>query len=270
MCDFHKWASYYPNELQHRKNPSYIDAATYKLNDIYKQFCYFDINLKLCQRPKEPPIEENTYLFFRYMYYQNALFYINNCIDYLWQMLYLSFQPNLQELYDHATMEKLLETESLTNIVDNQIKYLECINKVNALYGEILKTKRDIEKFINQKKIRSKYNYIKHRGVYHIDGLGANEAQAFQNLGIKVSYTLIDEGNIVHDCPAKAKIHRENLNLNEAIEDLTNMKVQFIASVDTIISKIIPKDYVCNKGGFSDLLSNFEFPFDITVESTHI
>lgn len=267
METYHEWAKYFPHELQHRKNPSYIDAATYKLDDLYRQFCYFDINLKIVQTSKYEGMDQKSYLFMKYMYYQNALFYINNCVDYYWQMLYLAFQPDREALYDHTVLEKLLETEALTSVVDNQIKLLFTLNKADASYEKIKELKITIEKFIADKEIRSRYNYIKHRGVFYIDGLGSNDKNAFEQYGITAKILLYDENKEI-DCLPKAKIHREKLDLDKAIEDLNEMKKQFIDSVNGTIEVIIPTNYICQNGGFADFINNFDFPFDIEIDTS--
>lgn len=265
MCDeqFHDWAKYYPSELQSHKHPSFIDIGILKINDIYRSFCYFNINLDLCLKPLDEHKNETEYLFMTNMHYQNCLFYINNCTDYFWQFLFCVCQPDTSKNYDHLHLENLLKTESIQNIVNEEINYLISLNKSNTQFQELQNTRKSLENEIQLKQIRQKYNYIKHRGTYHIKGLGGNNRTSFESLGLKVSVHLY-ENNEIDDCSPKQQVHRETLDLFQSITDLKEFKIIFIDTINKIIELMIPEDYSKTEGNIYDLINSFNFPIEIT------
>jgi len=269
MVNYHEWSKIHPDELQSRVYESFIDAAALKVFDIYRAFCYFNTSLELYSTDnlgdyKIP--DKEVRLFIKGMFVFNALFYINVCRDYMWQMLYCFCQYDSEEAYDHKKLEEIFEKEDLQNTLNELLKKLLNLatgTAKNAI-SQIIKVKSRIENnYANEYKITEKCNYIKHRGMYKIIGLDINDKTAFEQLGIKVRIDLFDQGQI--ECDPKRLMYKEEINVEEIYKQLIDFKKKFIEDFDELIRLVIPNNYIHQNGDFQDIMRNFDIPDNFNI-----
>ena len=213
MINYHNWSKYHPDEVQSREHESFIDAAAFKIVDVYTAFCYFDCSLRFFRSKNygelSTNITEENQLFFKSMFVFNALFYINSCKDYILQLIYCFCQNHSEKMYDHEVLEKEFENSDMSNLVEEKLKVLIALASVEKDKLEtILSLKRDVENYFNNKYlITYKCNYIKHRGMFHIPGMGQNNKTAFEHFGITARF-IPTEGE-PHSCkPKKTDLSR--------------------------------------------------------------
>ena len=107
--NYHEWNKIYPDEVQNREHKSYIDIAAFKVNSVYLAFSYFDYLLKYCTEVDSWDEGKNktSKIFSKSAFAFSALFYINNCREYIWQMLWCYIQFASDDHYNHNKLEKL-------------------------------------------------------------------------------------------------------------------------------------------------------------------
>ena len=255
MIDFHKWSKYTPKETNSYNNPRYIDVAALKVVDVYNSFCYAKFNLDIADTiVKTNSIDRKYQKFITLIFFQNSLFYINNCIDYMWQVLYAYCQKDNKELYDHEKFEELCKEKGLDNIVNDLIEYGIALKED---FHKVKKIKADIERKTNDLKIRSIYNHLKHRGTYAIKGLGDNSRVAFEKYGIGMIFET-PEGKTIPLQP-KPLLYREEIDLNDALNNLHTFVEFFADKFDFLIKQIIPNDFIREeKNGISAVIDCFD------------
>ena len=131
-----------------------------------------------------------------------------------------------QIIYDKKRLDKILE----------QCKYDELIYRLK-LGGleEIIEKIKEFDGYLYKSGVRTKYNYIKHRGVYHYMGLGENYTKML------IRY---------EDIEPKV-LSREEINIEEWTKILLDFDDNFVEYFNYILQKIVPEDY-CKKINMMD------------------
>lgn len=223
--NIHHWYDYGPEEHHYCLYSHNLLMACHKIEDVYRTMGLARICLENIRAEDFGElIDGNDPLskaLMRSTFINNSISYYNYCIDLSWQVLWLYYNPSEIEYSIHKREDYLKATKDCTL---EGLKLALTLAKQNKLstYVESFFT-RDTTKCI-----REKYNYIKHRGVYHIDGLGENYKQSVMNYnGFRLPL-----------------LYREELNLDNIMDELIEFDKSFVEYFEIIISSIVPKDYL--------------------------
>lgn len=174
--DYHEWFKYEPHDSQYvrfcESNPSAI-AAGYKIADVYHSFCMAKASLLYTLESNYGDLarKEDSFsnLFVKAMFIQNAIFQYAICEDLSWQVVWAYILPSDIEYLMKNEYEKM--TKECNR--DNLLEQLNCAISQKVLKAERIKD--IVSNFDNDEdvmKFRTLYNYLKHRGNIHIEGLG--------------------------------------------------------------------------------------------------
>lgn len=165
--------------------------------------------------------DENTKKFVNALLIENALGYYNYSVDYLWQAVWLAYSPEIsQEKLTTELLENILRTCDYENLI-LQLTLKPDIKMVKLLDDFFKKDEHYL-------KVRPQYNYMKHRGCFHVKGLGINDS---------VKFPIMINGQSVEG------FKRKELDAVQMKEDLLNFDKSFIDFCEIIAELIVPEDY---------------------------
>lgn len=169
----------------------------------------------------------------------NALLEYAICLDISWQVVWAYIQPSSLE-YLMKQKYKDMEKECTR---DSVVAQLKCIISQNG-YGisEAQKLLDIVTRFDNDEdtlKLRSIYNGIKHQGIIHYEGLGAN----FTEVSISINGK------------TPPMLHRKSYTVEEIEELMFAYHKKFKDYADEIISVIIPEGYLETKVDFETAIN---------------
>lgn len=222
------WRKYRPDISQYVKfaqeHANFI-LAGHKIEDVCTQFSLARASLLYLEVDDYGKlISKNDDIHLKYIrskFLFDALALYNYCIDLSWQVLYL------------------YHGDAHFGVVQNEKYYLQATKDCDkeSLRGRlVILAKRDklydyVLDFFNApltKEVREAYNYIKHRGTFHIEGLGLNEsAVPIGMAGTKLKM-----------------LSRKSINLEEWKEKLIQFDLSFVSYFDDIINTLIPEEYL--------------------------
>lgn len=159
--NIHEWIKYEPRENHYVKYPTYITAAMFQVGGVYETLCRARVSLEYttCNNYGELiyKSDESHLSFIRKTFIENAIIYYNICIDLSWQVLWLySEADNLEMIYNEKNLNEVLR-----NCNYNELLYRL---KLGVLEN-IIEKLNEFDGYVYRCGIRTKYNYIKHRGV---------------------------------------------------------------------------------------------------------
>lgn len=235
--DIDHWMKFRPSMTQYirfSQNQSHLLLAGHKIEDIYRQYKMARASLMYLEiEDYGQLIGQNDELHLAYIrskFLFDALALYNYCIDLSWQMVYLYHGDahfgavQLEEYYMQASKD--CDYESLKG-------RLVKVNKRDGLFNHI-------DKFFNAtltNEIRQAYNYIKHRGTFHVEGLGINE----NNVPIGLAgYQL-------------KMLSRKSINIDEWKEKLIQYDISFYNYFEDILKSLMPPHYSNNSVSLEEL-----------------
>lgn len=227
--DIERWFYYAPGEDLFHLYKGNVLMALHKIQDVYQTLSFARISLdSLRAENLGDLIDEDPNgvgkAVIRYMFMNNSISFYNHCIDLSWQVLWLYYNPEMNKYSIHSREDYLKSTKDCTL---GELRYPLILAKQEKLYDMI-------DEFFNREttsRIRTKYNYIKHRGVYHIDKMGENYKTS------KISY----------DGKHLPLLYREELDLEEMKSFLIEFDKSFVEYFEIIISHVVPMDFRKNK-----------------------
>lgn len=247
LKDIHYMSKYYPIEPQYFRYKTNIVMAGHKISDLYSQLCvarnflhcYKDIN----DYGQISGKDEISILFTKKYFVETSLMYYNYAVDFLWQVIWLYYNPWINEelatdeLYQKCMKECTFEELKLAMTTIGEIKLRDILQRYfsssNQLYDNL----------------RSKYNYLKHRGTFYTPGLGMNEKELMINVNgyqiPSISSTEVKPGDLY--------------NL------LMEFDKQFVGFCDYIIKIIMPLDYFNTSISWAEPI-NYYFKHRIKLE----
>lgn len=219
-----RWDKYEP-QIQHYSNFSTnITSAAIKISDVNRTFCtgrasfiFYDCD-DFGQLVRSD--DELSKLYFRSILIYNSLSSYNICIDLSWQVVWLYLSDfGLDTIYDKKKLNDYLNSCTLETLNYQLVlaKESKIRNYINEFFNEIL-----------TQKIRRKYNYYKHKGAFHVPGLGINYGNlpfGFNNLALK-------------------QFSREEFDLDEWVNILIDFHLSFMKFFEGIINFVIPTQYL--------------------------
>ena len=234
--DIHWWRNYEPKDSDYVDYHTYITSAMFQVIGVYNILCKARASLEFIECNDYGELiscsDENHLAFIRNMFIESSIIYYNICVDLSWQVLWLYCeQDDLNIIYNQKTLDKILK----------RCNYSELIYRLK-LGGleKIIKKLKEFNEYLHQSGVRTKYNYIKHRGVYHYNGFGENYStmlMSYNGMEVKI-------------------FSRKEINVNEWSEMLLNFDFEFVKYFNYILEEIVPKGYLQK----SDIFSN-EYTF---------
>ncbi len=228
MCEnvfreVHQWFNYFPDELSICRYSANQIMSLEKIKDVFHSLTYGRLCLDnlFATNYGELIVDDEAGLgraVIRSTIMNNCLSYYNYCIDYSWQVLWLYYSDMDESAFNN--MDKYIEFMKACK--------LEVLNPLLRRKNENV-IRRHINTFFNRdeiRRVRKKYNTIKHRGFYHIEGLGAN---------YKESAISIDGDRL-------PLLHREEIDLNELRQELIEFDNLFVEYFEVIIDKVVPSE----------------------------
>ncbi|WP_195238708.1 hypothetical protein [Romboutsia sp. 1001285H_161024_C4] len=234
--NIHHWYDYAPEEHHYCLYSHNLLMACHKIEDVYRSMGLARICLENIRAEDFGELidgnDELSKAVMRSTLINNSISYYNYCIDLSWQVLWLYYNPNIIEYSIHKREDYLNATKDCN---------LEGL-KLRLALAKQNKLSTYAEDFFNKKTtqcIRKKYNYIKHRGIYHIDGLGANDKESLLN----------------HNGFKLPLLYREELNLDNIMSELIEFDKSFVEYFEFIIESVVPKDYLeCTECDMNDYI----------------
>ncbi|WP_345806252.1 hypothetical protein [Bacillus subtilis] len=221
------WYKYRPgisHYLKYARDNANLIAAGHKIEDVSTQFHLARASLIYLEVDNYGQlISKNDDLHLNYIrskFLFDALALYNYCIDLSWQVLYLyhgdcHFGVVQDEKY-YLQATKDCDKESLRGRLVLVAKREEIYEYVMNFFNEPLTNE-----------IRQAYNYIKHRGTFHIEGLGLNESTV----------------PIGMDGAQLKMINRRSINIEDWKEKLIKFDISFVNYFDDIIATLMPKEF---------------------------
>lgn len=230
LDDISDWIKLTPGEIQYMRYPTNIIFSALKITDIYNVLCIARVNLHFLDNTDfgDYAKTEVAIKFIKSMHIQNSLIFYNIAVDYSWQVLWLFYNKWLNQetptsdLYEHAIegcnyQELLL---GLTLVRDYKMRDLI--------------VKPFFEKNTEYQAIRPMYNYLKHRGTFHFDGLGINRSKmlfSFHKNSTKVDLPLVT---------------RKTMDVEHTKNLLLQFDKDFVRYMSILINVVIPSNFCSN------------------------
>ncbi|WP_342537949.1 hypothetical protein MKY15_15665 [Sporosarcina sp. FSL K6-1540] len=241
LSDIHNvehWREYTPDMKQYiefAKEDANLILAGHKIQDVYIQFKMARASLMYLEIDNYGQLiaenDEFHLTFIRSKFLFDALALYNYCIDLSWQVLYL------------------YHGDAHFGVIQDEDYYIQATADCNLenLQGRLVKiAKRDgLFKYINDffistptSEIRSAYNYIKHRGTFHIEGLGLNDdAIPIDMAGYKLKM-----------------LNRKSINIEEWKQKLIQFDISFVKYFEDIIFTLMPKNFTGNSVSINSMI----------------
>ncbi|GBG09496.1 hypothetical protein PAT3040_04143 [Paenibacillus agaridevorans] len=236
--DVHHWTKYKPHEGHYAEfNPNVV-AAGFKIHETYLAFCNARTHLSASEADDFGSLtgsDDFSKTYFVTTLLQSAIAFYNYCIDLSWQAVWFYCAPDSDY--------RFIDDE------DEYIRYCKwCTSsavKLKLYLGKKEELMHHVESFYTSgipASVRTEYNYLKHRGAYHILGLGVQYA----NMHTKVngeSFNLMQ--NRVFDN-------------KDWIEKLICFDKLFVQYFEKVVSFIIPPNYTQTTNNFECVLRYYK------------
>lgn len=230
------WGKYDPNSVRiakfYEKDLSQL-AAGRKVVDTYHAFVtgraslYFSCEEHFGDLAKDD--DGFTKMFIKSLFVRNAILQFGLSLDLSWQAVWAYIYPSSVKDFLLDNYEK---HEKDCNR-DNLIAQLDCCISQGCMDAENLKDiVKDFDNDENTKKLRTLYNYIKHRGDIFIKGLGEN----LKNQGILINGESLPV------------LSRQEYKLDELQLITYNYAIAFMEYFQKIVDIIISEEYRENNG----------------------
>lgn len=245
--EIHHLMDYMPHEDKYGLYPTNIIFSCHKITDVYQTCSIARVNLHYMDSEDfgELAKDDISKLFVNTMFLQNALLYYNFSIDLSWQIIWLYYDP------------------FINNKMPNSKLFEECIKECDyenlrlrlTLARDIKLRKYYLEPFFNNptvKEIRELYNFIKHRGTVHFPGLGLNDT--------KMAFSINE-----YCAPL---VSRRTIDIKELKEKLIEFDKLFVKYLLDVINILIPDNYL-NQSSTLDSIVNYYFKYKDQLEGEH-
>lgn len=226
--DCHKWHHLFPEDKHYVNYQPNIIYALNKVDDVYYAFCNARYNGYMTENEDYGDMiatQDQLHLNSVHSnFLMNALNFYYFAIDLSWQVIYYySFDSSYYFLCDQNEYDKYGKSCNY----DNVLRALEYRNDYAIL--DILKDFSNNDLVLE---LRNLYNYMKHRGTIHFEGLGQQYSQPmFQ---VKVGNENITFGLFT----------KREQKIDELKSKLIALDKLFYDYFDNILGIIVPEDYV--------------------------
>jgi len=226
--DFHDWHRYLPQEKHYANFEPYIIYSLQKVDDVYYAFSNARYNAYMTENEDYGQMISNgselSLKMVRSNFLMNALNFYNFAIDLSWQVLFYYASDNslyfLSSPKSYDKYSNLCNYETLVNRLQYR-KELGLLHITKTFYNNSL-----------VRELRELYNYLKHRGTLHFEGLGEQYDRPYMAVEIEGE-------NIAYNMFVKREITIEELKNKLIIFDIL-----FYEYFNNILSCIVPKNYL--------------------------
>lgn len=235
---FHDWFKYQPHDVQYlryaKQNPSLV-AAGFKVGDLYSAFAYAHSALMFSLEKDYGMLakSEESIGLVQYMFVRDSILNYAICEDLSWQVVWAYIQPaNIQYLMKDGYSKLAKDCNR-----ENLLKQLECA--ISQLHTQADRLKSIIKEFDNDldvKDFRKLYNFIKHRGDIHVEGLDSQDESLMFN---------VNGQNI-------KMLSRDSYSMNSLRDDAWNYNCKFENYFNKLLKEIFPEDYLDNMINLSE------------------
>lgn len=242
LIDIHKWIQYAPGIRQYVVYPTNILFAGIKITDLYSVLCVARSNLYYSSLDNLGDITNNTQeskIYAKSIFVQNALMYYNIAVDHSWQYLWLFY---------NNTISDMLPTDMLYQSCLKDCSYDELI--LGLTLRRDIKMREIVKNFFSHNeyfiRMRPMYNYLKHRASYHFQGLGINPGRQPFSFYITDGKNSCFQPNIDNGMYIPCITYKE-LSIPEWTDLLLSFDHAFIGYFIYILQITMPYDYLKNQ-----------------------
>lgn len=233
------WIEYRPDQAQYINfsgEHANLILAGHKIEDVHRQFQMARTSLKSIEIDDFGQlIEKNNDIalkLIRSKFLFDALALYNYCIDLSWQMVYLYHgDAHIGTIQDEKYYIKATKKCTHYSLEKRLIK----VKKKESLINHIKK----FNEHILTKEIREAYNYMKHRGTFHVEGLDSNK----------------DKLPFVFNGHEPKMLNRRTINIEEWKIKLIHFDKNFYHYFESIINDLMPDEYLDRKVSWEDLMN---------------
>jgi hypothetical protein len=232
--DVHHWLKYHPHDGHYGKYDPNVVATGFKIAETHKTFSFarsflYDMEVdNYGQLINEHDDLHLTYI--RTKLVQSALSNYNYALDLSWQVIWFYCAPNIYELIDdedfYTSYSKACTTDKLS------------LKLYLGHKDGIAKHMHDFLAIETTKQLRSKYNYLKHRGAYFTLGFG-EQYPTFMGSINGVNYK---------------QLTMPELDLDQWKSDLINFDIAFTDYFERLIFSLMPSGYEKTEISFFGIL----------------
>lgn len=237
--DVGHWLKFLPSPihyLKYSKDNANLILAAHKIQDVYIQFTSARASLIYLEiEDYGGLIGENDDFHFAYIrskFLFDALALYNYCIDLSWQVLYLYYGDThfgaIQDENNYLRVTRKCDFKNLEKLLVKTAEGRKLFKSINIYWTEPL-----------TEEIREAYNYTKHRGTFHIEGLGIN-----------------DDSSIINGDGYKLKmISRKSITIEEWKQKLIEFDISFVKYFEDNIISLMPKDFTETSVSFEKMFN---------------
>ena len=242
LKDIHHWHEYEPLDNKYYIYPPKIIYACCKISDLYHQLCNARMSLNFCFGYDEYSMmskDKSAILLTKKYFLENSLLYYNFSVDYLWQVLWLYYDnsENINKIATNEYYQSSMKQCDFQSLLCGLTEIRE--NKVVSVLNKFFSSKNE-----TYDRIRSMYNYLKHRAVFHTPDLGLNAEETDFPIPTKV----ITENNEPYiECYKLPMICRDIVDFDELKKELIKFDKEFVDLCEYLFELLIPKDYLISK-----------------------
>lgn len=225
LPDIHFMNDYQIDETNYGFYEPNIIYSCNKLNDIYMTYALARMNLLFTVNKNfgDFATDELSEKFLRPQLLMNSLHYYNILIDLSWQLIWFYIRTDLNEKLPTSEIYEKEARECNYEI----LSYYLVLKKENKLRTSYLK--QFFENNIT-KDIRELWNYSKHRGIFHFDGMGKNSSKMnmnFNNMIIPI-------------------VARKELQIKVLTNQLLEFDVKYHKYLTDLVTLFFPKNFTTN------------------------
>lgn len=227
------WFEFTPHDGHYADFNPNIVATGFKINEVYSTILNARLLLVLSESKDDlgefsTEANEAGKTLLASTFLQSALASYNYCIDLSWQVAWFYCAPD--DAYD---------------LIDNEKVYIDyckqCTFEALSLklkLGRRFEVFRHLNDFLSSEitvRVRSEYNYIKHRGAYYTPGVGEQRPYMFGSVNGE-----------------RLKVLTKNIfDVNEWLDRLINFDNLFKQYFDTLINYMMPMNFKESEVTFS-------------------
>ncbi len=233
LPDIHFLTQYRADESNYGFYEPNIIYSCHKLNEVYLTYAIARMNLLFIANEDygDFAFDETSKKFLKPQFLMNSLHHYNILIDLSWQLLWFYIRVDLNHRLPTA------------EVYENEAKF--CNFEVLSYYLTLGKKYKLRDYFLRgffertaTKNIREKWNYSKHRGIFHFGGMGMNSTQM----------NIILNGNVA------PVVSKKELKIEDTALQLLEFDYLFYQYLQDLIRIIFPANFLSNKNFMTSII----------------
>lgn len=246
IVDIFDLSGYEPYEADYARYANtepHVIASAHKIRDVYEALSRARAYVWYLYNEKwgdfVDPSNSISLLFLKSQLLISALLLYGTTLDMSWQVIWANIQPtSLDFLLDRKYMDQYKNCDR-----DNILQQLNCIRSLGGVEANKADRIEAIFKAFDElpetKNLRQWYNYLKHHGAIHFEGLGINP----QRLSVSIEGQSIDV------------LYRKSTTVEDLKKVLLDYDRSFVPYIHDLINEFIPAGYKMKKMNATDFIS---------------